>query len=57
MAGLGKFLVRRGLTFIPTLIGVTFIVFIIAYVIPANPVRAWAGGEKATQSAVELIKA
>ncbi|WP_461864653.1 ABC transporter permease [Thermococcus sp.] len=57
MAGLGKFLVRRGLTFVPTLIGVTLIVFIIAYVIPANPVRAWAGGEKATKAAVELIKA
>ena len=56
MAGLGKFLIRRGLTFIPTLFGVTLIVFFIAYVIPANPVQAWAGGEKATQAAVEMIK-
>ncbi|WP_457742838.1 ABC transporter permease [Thermococcus sp.] len=56
MAGLGKFLVRRALTFVPTLIGVTLIVFIIAYVIPANPVRAWAGGEKASQAAIEMIK-
>ncbi len=56
MAGLSKFLVRRALTFVPTVIGVTIIVFLIAYVVPANPVRAWAGGNKATQHAMEVIK-
>ncbi|WP_461866450.1 ABC transporter permease [Thermococcus sp.] len=55
MANLKKFLVRRLLTFIPTLIGVTLIVFVIAYVIPANPAKAWAGGEKASEEAVKQI--
>lgn len=57
MAELKKFLIRRILTFLPTLIGVTLIVFIIAYVIPADPARAWAGGEKASQEAIVRIKA
>ncbi|ASJ03253.1 peptide ABC transporter permease [Thermococcus profundus] len=56
MANLKKFLVRRLLTFIPTIIGVTLIVFLIAYVIPADPARAWAGGEKATPQAIEKIR-
>ncbi len=56
MAGLSKFIVRRLLTLIPTIFGVTLIVYLIAFVIPANPVRAWAGGEKASPQAVALIK-
>lgn len=57
MAELKRFLIRRLITFIPTLVGVTFIVFIIAAVIPANPARMWAGGEKASPEVVErLIK-
>lgn len=56
MADLKKFLARRVLTFIPTIIGVTIIVFLIAYVIPADPAKAWAGGEKASPEAVERIK-
>ncbi|RLI82783.1 ABC transporter permease [Archaeoglobales archaeon] len=56
MAELKKFLVRRVLTFIPTIIGITLIVFAIAYLIPADPARAWAGGEKASQKAIEIIR-
>jgi len=56
LANLKKFLVRRLLTFIPTIIGVTLIVFLIAYVIPADPARAWAGGEKATPEAIQRIR-
>jgi len=56
MAELKRFLVRRLLTFIPTIIGVTLITFLIAYVVPADPARAWAGGEKASPKAVELVK-
>ncbi|WP_460126191.1 ABC transporter permease [Stetteria hydrogenophila] len=55
MADLRRFLVRRLLTFIPTLIGVTFIVFLIAAVLPANPARVWAGGEKASPQVVERL--
>jgi len=44
--GLRSFLVRRLLTFIPTIIGVLFVTYIIAYLIPTDPVRAWVGGEK-----------
>ncbi len=56
MANLKRFIIRRLLTFIPTLIGVTFIVFIIAAVIPANPARLWAGGEKASPQVIERLK-
>lgn len=56
MAELKRFLVRRLLTFIPTLIGVTFIVFVIAAVIPTDPARMWAGGEKANPKVVEQLK-
>jgi len=55
MADLKRFLVRRSITFIPTLIGVTLITFIIAFVIPANPARAWAGGIKANPQVVAMI--
>lgn len=55
MAGLKRFLVRRLITFIPTVVGVTFIAFVIAAVIPANPAKLWAGGEKASPEVVELL--
>ncbi|MET1100940.1 MAG: ABC transporter permease [Pyrodictiaceae archaeon] len=55
MAGLSRFLVRRALTFIPTVVGATFIVFLVAAVIPANPARLWAGGEKANPQVVEQL--
>ncbi len=55
MAELKRFLIRRLLTFIPTLIGVTFIVYLIAAVVPANPARLWAGGEKANQHVVAML--
>jgi len=41
-----KFLGRRLVTFIPTIVGVILITYIIAYLIPTDPVRAWVGGEK-----------
>lgn len=56
MAELKKFLTRRIITFLPTILGVTIITFLIAYVIPADPARAWAGGEKASQKAIELVR-
>ncbi len=55
MAGLREFLIRRTLTFIPTVVGVTLIAFIIAAVIPANPARLWAGGEKANPEVVQKL--
>ena len=55
MAGLGRFLVRRALTFIPTLIGVTLLAYIIAFAIPANPAQAWAGGIKASSKVVASV--
>jgi peptide/nickel transport system permease protein len=57
LAELKKFLVRRLLTFIPTLIGATLLVFIIAVKIPGNPARLWAGGEKASPEVVARLVA
>ncbi len=56
MANLRRFIIRRLITFIPTLIGVTFIVFIIAAVIPANPARVWAGGQKASPEVIKRLE-
>jgi peptide/nickel transport system permease protein len=56
MAELRKFLVRRLITFIPTVIGVTILVFIIAAVLPADPAKLWAGGEKANPQVVENLR-
>lgn len=57
MSDLRKFLVRRLLTFVPTLVGVTFLVFVIAAAIPADPAKLWAGGEKARPDVVERLVA
>jgi len=56
LANLKRFIVRRLLTFIPTLIGATFLVFVIAAVIPADPARLWAGGEKANAAVVAMLR-
>jgi peptide/nickel transport system permease protein len=55
MADLKRFLVRRLITFIPTLIGATILVFIIAVAVPGNPAQLWAGGEKANPEVVKRI--
>ncbi len=56
MAELRRFIIRRLLTFIPTIIGVTFIVFLIAAVLPANPALLWAGGQKASPKVVKQLE-
>ncbi len=56
MAGMGRYLVRRAITFIPTVFGVLFITFTIAFLMPANPARVWAGGQKASPEVVQRIR-
>jgi peptide/nickel transport system permease protein len=56
VAELRRFIIRRLITFIPTIIGVTFIVFVIAAVLPANPALYWAGGQKANPKVVEALE-
>ncbi len=55
MANLKRFLIRRLLTFIPTLIGVTLLTYVIAFVIPADPARFWAGGLKARPDVIQMV--
>lgn len=54
--GMTSFLVRRFLTFIPTLIGVLLITYLIAYAIPADPVRAWVGEKLMNPQTLEQIR-
>ncbi|MEM4717200.1 MAG: ABC transporter permease [Desulfurococcaceae archaeon] len=54
--GLASFIARRLLTFIPTLIGVLLITYLIAYVIPADPVRAWVGEKLLNPQTLEQIR-
>lgn len=56
MAGMGRYLVRRAITFIPTVFGVLFITFSIAFLMPADPARVWAGGQKASPEVVKKIR-
>ncbi|MCD6487758.1 MAG: ABC transporter permease [Desulfurococcales archaeon] len=56
MAELKYYIIRRLATFIPTILGILLLVFIISHAIPANPARLWAGGEKAKPEVVEAIK-
>jgi peptide/nickel transport system permease protein len=54
--GLRGYLAKRVITFIPTLIGVLLITYIIAYAVPADPVRAWVGEKLLNREALELVK-
>lgn len=54
--GLTSFLARRFVTFIPTIIGVMLITYIIAYAIPADPVRAWVGEKLKNPEALEQVR-
>jgi len=50
------YVIRRLITFLPTIIGVTLLTFVIARVIPANPARLWAGGVKAKPEVIEMLE-
>lgn len=52
--GFAKFCVRRIISLIPVLLGVTLLTFLISRVVVPNPARAWAG-LKASQTTVEAI--
>jgi len=54
--GLAHYLARRVITFIPTLIGVLLITYIVAYAIPADPVRAWVGEKLLNREALEMVR-
>lgn len=56
MAELKYYLTRRIITFIPTLIGLTLITFIVSMKVPSDPAHLWAGGIKANEQVVEMIK-
>ena len=55
--GLGSFIARRLITFIPTLLGVLLVTYLIAYAIPTDPVRAWVGEKLMNPQTLEQIKA
>jgi len=50
------YFLRRLVTFMPTIIGLTLLTFIISMVIPSNPARLWAGGVKANPKVIEALK-
>jgi len=56
LLGFLKFCLKRIVSIIPVLIGVTLLTFLISRVVVPNPARAWAG-LKASESTVEAIAA
>jgi len=52
---LGKYIIRRLISILPTLIGVTFVIFMFQRLIPGDPAVAMLG-EHATQENVERIR-
>jgi len=56
LAELKYYFIRRVLTFLPTLIGLTLMTFVVSVMIPSNPARLWAGGIKANPEIIEMIK-
>jgi peptide/nickel transport system permease protein len=53
---LKSYIARRLLLAIPTILGVTLIVFFISHVVPADPALVWAGGARARPEQVEQIR-
>ncbi|MEM3964710.1 MAG: ABC transporter permease [Thermofilaceae archaeon] len=53
---MAHYLARRLVTFIPTLLGVLLITYLIAYAIPADPVRAWVGERLKNPEALEQVR-
>ena len=52
---LRNYILRRLLLLIPILLGVLVLVFIIAYIMPVDPARAWAG-PKARKEQLEALR-
>ncbi len=55
--GFLAFLIRRIATFVPTLLGVLFITYLIAYAVPTDPVRAWVSEKLTDPSILQRIRA
>ncbi|MEM1620188.1 MAG: ABC transporter permease [Fervidicoccaceae archaeon] len=54
--GFASFLARRLVTFVPTVLGVLLLTYLIAYAVPADPVRAWAGEKVRNPEALQQIR-
>ena len=52
---LSSYILRRMAMLVPVLLGVLVLIFVIAYVIPADPARAWAG-QRAREDQVEALR-
>ncbi|MEM4788859.1 MAG: ABC transporter permease [Ignisphaera sp.] len=56
MGDLKRYILRRLISFLPTILGIILLTFIISHIIPADPVRVWAGGYKAKPEVIEEIR-
>ncbi|MFN2555712.1 MAG: ABC transporter permease [Nitriliruptorales bacterium] len=53
---MGRYLVRRVLQFVPVFLGATFLIFLLVFAIPGDPIRALAGDRPVSASTVQALR-
>lgn len=53
---MGRYLVRRVLQFVPVFFGATFLIFLLVFAIPGDPIRALAGDRPISASTVQALR-
>lgn len=51
-----RYTIRRVLFMIPTLIGSTFLIYLLVFLVPGDPVLALAGGKRLSPSSIQAIR-
>jgi len=53
---MGRYLIRRLLQFIPVFIGTTFLIFLLVFAMPGDPIRALAGERQMSASTLQALR-
>ncbi len=53
---MGKYFIRRVLQFVPVFLGATFLIFLLVFIIPGDPIRALAGDRPISPVTVQVLR-